>query len=287
MSKKLDLTGRVVGLLTVTAPAPKRGGRTRWRCSCQCGGVTTLDTGVLTSGRTRSCGCLPRGHPPFSIVVGQRFGQLTVVEVLPTVRGKRRLCRCQCDCGGEKRVVGQYLLRGATRSCGCIGKGAGGFVKGKPTLTYSSWNNMIGRCYHPGNGSFRYYGTRGVQVCDRWRYGDGTQGGFECFLADMSERPTRGHSIDRCDGSGNYEPTNCRWATRSEQARNQRHRRTYRFRGRDMLLTEIATECGMPYERLRHRLARAGWSLRDALIAPVKKGVRRELASAPHRRETR
>lgn len=83
--------------------------------------------------------------------------------------------------------------------------------------TYSTWRSMLLRCTSPCNDSYRLYGARGITVCDRWR-------SFPQFLADMGERP-EGMTLDRIDNDGNYEPGNCRWATRSEQ---QRHKRPYK-----------------------------------------------------------
>lgn len=87
------------------------------------------------------------------------------------------------------------------------------------TKTYNTWARMIDRCNNQNHPGYKYYGARGIQVCDRWRYS------FENFLADMGEHPA-GLSIDRINNDGGYEPGNCRWATSKQQAANKRKRGT-------------------------------------------------------------
>lgn len=164
------------------------------------------------------------GRPP-SFKGGERVGRLTVIEAAH-LTDQGRFYRCACDCGGEVTVRGASLVRGNTRSCGCLkreltaamGKARathGHTVGGKPTPTFNSWRSMRDRCYLRSNGAYAMYGGRGTTVCDRWR------DSFENFLADMGERPP-GTSLDRIDPFGNYEPGNCQWSTPTEQARNRR-----------------------------------------------------------------
>ncbi len=113
------------------------------------------------------------------------------------------------------------------------------------------------RCYNPKNVVYRYYGGRGVTVCDRWH-------SFEEFLADMGERPSRGHSIDRIDGNLGYEPGNCRWATRREQALNTSRVNLVEYNGAVMSLSELESVTGVSRHALRNRL-RAGLAPEEAV----------------------
>ncbi|MGN8062766.1 hypothetical protein ACTJK4_14000 [Ralstonia sp. 22111] len=128
--------------------------------------------------------------------------------------------------------------------------------------TWKSWRSMRDRCGNPGSRSYSDYGGRGISVCERWNL-------FENFLADMGERPSRRHSIDRYPNTdGNYEPTNCRWATPAEQARNRRSNRVLNFRGESKCVSAWADAIGIDRLTLQRRLY-LGWSVERALTTPL------------------
>lgn len=149
----------------------------------------------------------------------QRFNRLTA---LYQIAGSRPTSwRCKCDCGAEINVQSFQLRNGRTKSCGCFRRERGavllkthGESGANRTRTYTTWMRMIARCTNPKIDQYRYYGARGISVCDRWR------NSYEAFRADMGERPAN-HTIDRINSDGNYEPGNCRWATPLEQSRNR------------------------------------------------------------------
>ncbi len=150
-------------------------------------------------------------------MVGFKSYRLTVIGFAEQRRnGAYWLCRCEC--GREKIIFAFHVRTGHTKSCGCWRDDfPGRRIHGKAdTLMYKAWQGMWTRCTNPRATSFKYYGAKGVLVCDRWRR-------FENFFEDMGERPA-GLSLDRIDPNGNYEPTNCRWATRSEQQKNKRRK---------------------------------------------------------------
>lgn len=223
-----DLTGKVFGKLTVLEKSNEtrcEGGYIYWLCLCECGNEVIYQSSYLRSGNIFSCGCkrLPDGTKDMT---GQVFGRLLVVE--KAKREKRGVVywRCICDCGTETIKCGSDLRRKSTRSCGCLAREtlppvnykhgqANNKERVTKTKTYSIWGAMMGRCHNLNNQRYEHYGARGIKVCDRWR-------NFENFFEDMGHPPTDQHSIDRINVDGNYEPSNCRWASKDEQRANQR-----------------------------------------------------------------
>lgn len=148
-------------------------------------------------------------------MIGRVFGELTVISEFPQRDNQNRIKYvCECSCGGEKTVLGSTLRAGITISCGCA-KTRNTLKHGmEGTPVYTSWTAMKSRCLNPNDSSYHKYGGRGISVCDEWMV-------FVNFFRDMGDRP-QGKTLDRINVNGNYEPSNCRWATNTEQSRNRR-----------------------------------------------------------------
>ena len=140
--------------------------------------------------------------------------------------------------------------------------------RGQATPEYKVWREMTQRCTNRNHKNWEHYGGRGVSVCDRWRV-------FENFLADVGNRPSAHHTLDRYpDNSGNYEPGNVRWATRKDQTRNRRETRTVTMDGQTRPLAEWCEILDVPYKRVESRL-RLGWTAEAALKEPKSTRVHR------------
>ena len=146
----------------------------------------------------------------------KKYGRLTLLEPEGLSKAKHR---CQCDCGTIRHVRLNDLRTGNTKSCGCLYRELAvtrNRTHGmRPTPIYTCWRHMKARCYNTKSLYYSHYGGRGIKMCQRWR------DSFAAFYADMSPRP-EGLSIDRINNDGDYEPGNCRWATRTMQSQNTR-----------------------------------------------------------------
>lgn len=220
-----------------------------------------------TTGRFCTLSCFNRGrNRPLSVQLGERYGAWVVLgHAVREAHSRRTFFNCRCECGHEQSVRSDQLRNGRSSRCKQCDNDArvrhGATRIKNYTPEYRAWNCMRQRCTNPHNASWDRYGGRGIRVCERWA-------SFQNFLADMGERPSAAHSLDRVDGDGDYEPGNVRWGTVEEQANNRRSTPHVEFEGESMTIAQWARRKGIPVMALRQRL-RHGWSLERALLTPV------------------
>ncbi len=268
--------GQKFGRLTVIEYDPEKRGvskSARWICQCECGVIKSYNAQALKLGRSQSCGCIKNIE-----MIGEKFGRLLVIDQAETdTHGKR--WRCICDCGAEHIVNGVLLRNGTTNSCGCYRRDLGVLMgsnskkhgharTGEETAEYRIWSAMVSRCTSPTNRNYANYGGRGIQICERWLKS------FANFYADIGNRPPGTHangraiySLDRINNEGDYEPSNCRWATPEEQNNNTRFNHYVEIEGVKKSLTEWLHIYPVPRDIFYKRI-KQGMSEKDALITP-------------------
>ena len=195
-------------------------------------------------------------------MAGKTFGRWTVLSYAGASKWQ-----CRCECGYEKDVEGKSLRRGQSQGCIACHTRTRPATKhgGKRTRLYSIWCGMKTRCYNINDVAYPRYGGRGITICDEWRTD------FDAFRNwALATGYTDNLTIDRYpDNRGNYEPGNCRWATYAEQSRNYSRNRSIDFRGRTVLICDLATEVGLPQDVLKNRILRYGWDVERAVSEPV------------------
>lgn len=227
-------------------------------------------TQSLLDGTCTNCGCDIRNR-----LVGQRFGRLVVVA--PSDRKKKSskeiIWECACDCGNTTYVATGNLQSGTTKSCGCLAKELAEKRKKPEDASRDRiriiYDGMKRRCYNPKNQKYRDYGGRGIVVCDEWLGNNGFQNFYDW---SMNNGYGDALSIDRVDVNGNYEPSNCRWATAKQQANNTRTNVYVDYNGEHLTLTAVWEKyctCGISYKQLQTRYRKYHWDLDDALTRPL------------------
>lgn len=209
----------------------------------------------------------------FIDMTGTRAGR---VMVLAYAGSKNRLAywSCVCDCGTRFVTQGRNLRNGETKSCGCFGKERRALANSKAKTThgqtkrgvrsraYSIWTNMRSRCGNQNFTSYKWYGGRGIMVCERWQ-------SFANFLADMGY-PPEGASIDRIDHDGHYSPDNCRWASKVQQANNMRSNKVLEIDGVSMTVAEWSRQPGAINDKTIYDRISRGWDAKRAVFWPLR-----------------
>lgn len=202
-----------------------------------------------------------RAHP--IRLEGVTYGFLKVLRRVGSNKKGNATWRCRCTCGEEVVVPSDKLRGGLKKSCALNGHMYRDPSKPEwHALTYRSWDGMRERCLNKSCKNYPNYGGRGIKIAPRWN-------DYHTFLVDMGKRPSKDLTIERIDVNGDYEPGNCRWATRAEQSRNMRNSVFVTYQGKRMLLIDLVAELGLSkqvvYQRLKLR-----WPLANALALPVR-----------------
>ncbi len=201
---------------------------------------------------------------PIRNLAGRRFGSLVASERVVIAQKSHWICRC--DCGKSKTIWAGNLLTDQSKSCGyCRDLGRCAIHGRAKTPEWNAWRHMRQRCYLEKFPGYKYYGGRGIRVCDRWLKGEDGMRAFECFFADMGPRPSPKHSLDRRDVNEGYSKDNCRWATAKQQAGNKRKTHTVMFEGRRFTIPELAELKGFRYGLLYTRIITYKWPVNRAI----------------------
>ena len=264
------MSGQKFGRLTVLSRAedyisPSGNKLVQWLCKCDCGNEVVVSGSNLKSGRQVSCGChsIEKAREKLDDLTGRRFGRLEVISFSHIANNRMSYWNCLCDCGNEVCVSSGNLKCGNTKSCGCYRSDLQHARKRvKSERLHYIWSSMKQRCSNENNHKYKDYGERGISVCKEWEY-------FENFYRwSMNNGYSDDLTIDRINNDKGYSPDNCRWATKTEQARNKRNTRFIEYDGEIKPLPEWAEERRIPSSVIRKRL-KIGWSMEEALNIPV------------------
>ena len=203
---------------------------------------------------------------------GDKYGLFTILEEC-SERGKDREFKCLCECGNIKVVRLLDLRRGHAKSCGCyrskLVTKTNTTHNQSRTKLYSIYHTMKARCSKESDPRYKYYGARGITVCDEWQI-------FERFSKWANNNGyTEGLSIERVDVNGNYEPSNCTWIPKADQPKNARSNINITIDGETKYLQEWCRVFDINRNTVLNRVSRKGWSYKKALTTPIKAGTKK------------
>jgi hypothetical protein len=187
---------------------------------------------------------------------GETNNRLTLVRCVEKRAGSY-VWIAACECGNGTRVTVRDFRSGHTKSCGCLRREVMREIKTTHGMSESAefnvWCHILGRCNNTTDAKYPWYGARGIKVCERWTV-------FENFYMDMGERPSEEHSIDRINNDGNYEPSNCKWATRFQQAQNKRNNVYVELDGTRMAIAEAERYINIGGGSISQKVRDTGWT---------------------------
>lgn len=200
---------------------------------------------------------------------GLRFGRLLVIKEATGYKKLHWLCKC--DCGNFTAVCPSKLKNGETKSCGCLRKEttSKNFYKHGhyESRLYTIYTNMKTRCYNCNASEFYVYGGKGVRICEEWLGEKGFENFYNWALANGYDKTL---SIDRVDNDKGYSPDNCRWATRTQQARNKTNNRKLYYKGKMYCLSEALLLSKVKTKETITRRLKKGWTVEQAIETPSK-----------------
>jgi hypothetical protein len=273
MSKFVDLTGQRFGSLTVTERAgTKWKSCALWKCKCDCGNEIDVVSADLNRGKCKTCGKCKTSQ--CKIKPGDIFGRWTVLRINSISDKGNTSCFCSCSCGTFRDVLAMHLLRGDSKSCGCLQKE---MVRDRSithgmhnTSIYRRWQNMLRRCNNPRTKEYKNYGGRGIKVCEEWLK-------FEVFYEWAIQN---GYSddltIERIDVNGNYEPNNVSFISAFAQHSNRRDNVKLEYQGEINTMEEWGRILNIPASTI-HNWHKAGLSMEEGILRRdnYKKGIRK------------
>lgn len=206
--------------------------------------------------------------------IGKRFEKLVIKDVYSkSLYGKRRsVALCECDCGNPYEAEVSALNAGRRKDCGCSRHGM------KGTRFYDIWCGVIKRCTNENASNYKGYGGRGIKVCNRWNeFINFKKDMYNDYLQASNKYGEKNISIERLNNDGNYDKANCVWATRKTQNNNSRQVTKYLWKGKNLSLSEIASQENINYRTLRNRFIYGNMSLEESVTKPVKKMVKADV----------
>lgn len=270
MPRIKDLTGKRFGRLIVIKYTGKTDKRhnTLWLCKCDCGNITEANSYRLKNGEIKSCGCLYKENLKkingnYNLI-GKKYSLLTVLEEAYVKNGKK-YWKCICDCGNISYRTTTELVTQEIKSCGCLKKNKLP-IKIKGTRLYRIWSGMKRRCNNISDREYKYYGGRGIKVCNEWN-----NSSYVFYNWAMTNGYKDNLTLDRIDVNGNYEPNNCRWVTWKVQENNRRNNDFIEYNGEKHTLKEWSEILSINISQsvLWSRIRKYNWSIEKAFTTPV------------------